>query len=307
MARRLRYIPEGHMVEVTARTIQGRHLLLPTPELTDIILGVLGRAQARFSMVIHAFVFLSNHFHMLLSPVSAKQLADFMCFVNGNVAKEAGKLAGWKAKFWGRRYQAIVVSNEEAAQIGRLNYLLANGCKEGLVARPQDWTGASTASALLNGDQFLTGHWFDRTLEYRARKAGKSETYDSLETVTLTPLPCWTHLEELDRQQQVGALVQQIEEDTARMHQENGTSPLGMDRVLLQDPHGYPEDFERSPAPLFHAATKKGRLLLREAYDTFLMNYRWAAERLKAGDLYVCFPSGSFPPPRPYVEGFAFG
>jgi hypothetical protein len=41
-----------------------------------------------------------------------------------------------------RRYNmriAIVVSGEDGAQIERLKYLLANGCKEGLVARPQDW------------------------------------------------------------------------------------------------------------------------------------------------------------------------
>jgi hypothetical protein len=92
MARRLRFVPKGAMVEVTNRTIQGRFLLRPTPELTDIILGIIGRAQARFGMVIHAFQFLSNHFHMLLSPRDAKNMADFMGFVESNLAKEGGKV-----------------------------------------------------------------------------------------------------------------------------------------------------------------------------------------------------------------------
>ena len=44
--RPLRLFPEGGaLVEVTTRTVQGRPLLRPTPELWDIILGVLGRAQ----------------------------------------------------------------------------------------------------------------------------------------------------------------------------------------------------------------------------------------------------------------------
>jgi len=46
---------------ITTRTIQGRLLLRPSPELTDIILGIIGKAQARYGMTIHAFVFLSTH------------------------------------------------------------------------------------------------------------------------------------------------------------------------------------------------------------------------------------------------------
>jgi hypothetical protein len=52
-------------------------MLRPSPELTDIILGILGiigKAQALYSMTIHAFVFLSTHSHFLLSPISAGQL-----------------------------------------------------------------------------------------------------------------------------------------------------------------------------------------------------------------------------------------
>ncbi len=46
MGRRLRFIPpEGALVEVTCRTVQGRFLLTPSADLNEIILGVLGRAQ----------------------------------------------------------------------------------------------------------------------------------------------------------------------------------------------------------------------------------------------------------------------
>jgi hypothetical protein len=45
----------------------------------------------------------------------------------------------WPHRVWSRRYQAILVSGEEAAQIERFRYLLSHGCKEGLVARSRDW------------------------------------------------------------------------------------------------------------------------------------------------------------------------
>ena len=38
--------------------------------------------------------------HMLLIPGSVDQLRRFMNFVNGNIAKEGGRLHGWREKFW---------------------------------------------------------------------------------------------------------------------------------------------------------------------------------------------------------------
>ena len=56
-------------------------------------------------------------------------MAQFMGHFNSNLAREAGRLAHWREKFWGRRYQAIPISEEEAAQSERLRYILAHGCK----------------------------------------------------------------------------------------------------------------------------------------------------------------------------------
>jgi hypothetical protein len=89
MPRPLRFIPNGALVEVTTRTMQGRLLLRPSPELSDIILGIIGKAQSLYPLAIHAFVVLSTHAHFLVSPASAEQLARFMQFVNADIAKEA--------------------------------------------------------------------------------------------------------------------------------------------------------------------------------------------------------------------------
>jgi putative transposase len=308
MGRRLRFMPrEESLVEVTNITMQDRFLLKPSEQLTEIILGILGRAQARFGMIIHAFQFLSNHFHMLLSPRNLKQQADFMCFVESNIAKEAGALHDWRGKFWSGRYKAIVVDEDEYTQVSRLKYLLSNGCKEGLVAKPQDWTGASVAVALLNGVKTLTGVWYDRTKEYRARRGGKSEVHSSVETITLTPLPCWAALDDEKSQQNAISLIQEIENETARMHKEKGTSPLGMEAVLKHNPHSRPKSIKNTPAPLFHAATRDAREKLRAAYQSFVECYRNAAERLKSGEFNVAFPSDCFPPPRPFVVAHAPG
>jgi len=127
MGRPIRYLPsEGSgLVEVTCRTVQGRYLLTPSPELNEILLGALGRAQQLYRVGICAFAFASNHFHLLLRVESTRQLALFMGHFNSNLAREAGRLVRWREKFWGRRYQSIPVSDEEAAQVERLRYVLA--------------------------------------------------------------------------------------------------------------------------------------------------------------------------------------
>jgi hypothetical protein len=69
MPRPLRFIPENSLVEITTRTLQGRLLLRPSPELTDIIFGIVGKAQDLYDMTIHAFVFLSTHAHFRLLAI----------------------------------------------------------------------------------------------------------------------------------------------------------------------------------------------------------------------------------------------
>ena len=59
--------------------------MLPTPEVRDAILGVLGFSLFLFpSIELHGFIFLSNHYHLLLTAHDPETLSRFMCFLNGN-------------------------------------------------------------------------------------------------------------------------------------------------------------------------------------------------------------------------------
>ena len=191
MPRSLRYIPDGgSLVEVTTRTFQSRLLLTPKPLLNRIILGALARASNRYEVGVVAFCCLSNHYHLILQVRDADQLASFMGLFNSKLAKEVIRLTGWKGKVWSRRYDPIPISEEEGAQVGRLLYVLSHGCKEGLVARPQDWPGVHAVSALLSGES-LKGTWYNRSLEHAARvRADKAdpECFAEQEVLSLVPL-----------------------------------------------------------------------------------------------------------------------
>jgi REP element-mobilizing transposase RayT len=87
VTRPLRFLPAGSLVEVTMRTLHGRLLLRPSPRANDLIVGVIGRAQSKYGMRIHALIFLSTHMHLLLSPESPQQLAAFMDYVLSGKAR----------------------------------------------------------------------------------------------------------------------------------------------------------------------------------------------------------------------------
>jgi REP element-mobilizing transposase RayT len=306
MSRKLRYVPEGGaLVEVTCRTIHSRFLLRPGRMINDIIVGVLARAQQKYPIRCCGYVFASNHLHLILDVDDAHQLSRFMRYVNSNLARKIGRLVGWRDKFWARRYQAIVISSEAAAQTERLKYVLSHGVKEDLVERVTDWPGVHCAQALMTGEP-VQGYWFDQTQEYAARRRGEDfdlMRYATLEVLTLSPLPCWRDLSEETRRKLVAEMIAEIESEAAARRERTGSQVLGASAVRGQHPFNRPAKPKKSPAPLFHAASQAVRQEFYAMYGWFVAAFREAAEKLRAGNRTVSFPTGSFPPALPFVAG----
>jgi hypothetical protein len=161
------------------------------------------------------------------------------------------------------------------------------------------------AKALVKGEA-LTGLWFDRTQEYAARNRG--ETFDrlkyaSVETLHLSPLPCWKHLSSEAWRGRALNLIHEIEDEAAVHRMSTGRRPLGVAAVLSQQPFDRPKRTKRSPAPFFHAVSLTVRRELWEGYRLFVAAFRQAADKLRAGDRNASFPLGSFPPALPFVGG----
>ena len=303
MADPLRWFIPNVMYEVTTRTIQERYLLAPSSGARELMLGVLGRGLALYPAVqLHAFAYLSNHGHLLLSSTDGQAFAWFLGYVNSNIAREMGRLHDWRGPFWGRRGRPIPVLDEGAA-VERLRYIMSQGVKEGLVAHPADWPGATSVPALL-GSMQLEGTWIDRDLETRARRAIRAASrrpFESRVVVSLAPIPPWSHLSHDDLVERHRALVAEVISQYRAMHRE----VLGPARAAIQDPHARPVAPARRPAPQCHASTSGVREAFRSAYRGFVNAFRRAAavarDALTRGDkpsaALARFPPGSYPRP----------
>ncbi len=308
MGRDIRYLPpedtDDTLAELTVRTIQQRYLLRPGPRLNQLVVGVLAHAQTATAMCVHGVVAMSSHIHLLVSPTTVEQMAEFMCLVNANLAKEAGRLHAWPGTMFPRRYASIPISNEPQAQIARLRYLMSQGTKENLVMAPTDWPGVHSSRAMIEG-RAMKGIWIKRREMYYARQRGK-DVLESDFTVDveleLDPLPCWRHLEAKAYRARVQEIADDIERATIARHKRDETVPKGAEWVRRRHPHERPKPGHRSPRPRFHAFAKKIRAQMVAAYREFLAAYRVAAERLAEGVLSVAFPEDCFPPPLPFVK-----
>jgi hypothetical protein len=152
----------------------------------------------------------------------------------------------------------------------------------------------------------VEGYWFDRSQEYAARQRRQDFDrlcYASLETLILSPLPCWKHLTVEARRRLAADLIAEIEAEAAVRRQGAGRQVLGAAAIRKQHPFHRPKRSKKSPAPVFHAASQAVRKGLYAAYAWFVAEYAAASERWLAGDRMVAFPTGSFPPALPFVAG----
>ena len=305
MPRDPRYILPNSLQHVVDVVHRNQYLLCPSEEVNERFLGVLGRAQQKYDMTICAAVVLASHYHLLLRPRDGQHLADFMCFLKTNLAKEIGhRLRGLKGHFFARRYHASMVSEEPAAQMQILRYILSHGVKENLVDTVRQWPGVHCAAALIDGT-VLGGRWPDRS----SSCVPSGDTTDmatqgaeaSWQAVDFSPLPCWQHLSAADWRRHVREMVDDIDHRAAVERRATGEKSMGVAAVLAQDPYFAPDEVEASPQPRFHTVDQQVLESLVEAWRHVLTAYALASEALRSGDRNAVFPPGMFPPALPFV------
>lgn len=306
MGRPLSYQPEEWTYfELTFRCMQGRFLLRPGSEENRRFIGVLGRSLELYgdNIDLHFAGGTSNHIHLLIRSRTAQDRAAFKCHLKTNLAKELGRLHGWREHVFGRRSRDIPVLDDEAVR-ERLKYLAAHGVKEGLVETPGWWPGVQWVNAVTEGQE-LRGVWYDRTRLYRllqaweARKPsnrGPKPTLEDVATkyvVRLTPLPFMEHLDEGEQRAEWKRLV----DEAVEAYPPERPKALGAEKVLEQNPHAKPRRMKNTPAPLVHSTRPDLRRQWMEAYRGFVTAFRAAMKRLREGLAAFEFPLGGVPPP----------
>ena len=137
---------------------------LNEPERRDLFLRILEQARQKYRFVVHGYVIMPEHFHLLMTEPEVGDPSVVMKVLKERFTKKlrtksAGApliasfaMSGFPhrdpAPVWQKRFYDFNVRTEQK-QIEKLRYMHRNPVKRGLVERPEQWEWSSFRSYLL--------------------------------------------------------------------------------------------------------------------------------------------------------------
>ena len=288
---------------VTNRCFQERLFLLPSRKVNQIIGYWLSRAHNLYGqgLDIFAFIFLSNHFHILLRDTSGN-LSRFLGYFQGNVARAINEHLGRKGDFWAREYDDVLVdetSNDDF--LNRYMYIICNSVKSGLTDTATEWIGLSSLHAAQKGE-LLSFTGVNRTRKHLLTRRNSNidpskytETFD----LKLAPPPM---LAELSQQDRLRAILELARNGEAEFKKQRCYLPaLGIKAIRKQKWFDRPRDSSFRPRIKVFASDPLRRKEMLEGYRNFVGIYRQYYDvfinAIKRGKRpVIMWPEWSFPP-----------
>jgi hypothetical protein len=283
---------------ITRRCIFRELRLRPSRAVEQLILYLLAVGSSRFSFPLHAFDFMSNHYHLIATD-RLGNVPEFAHWFNGLVARALNCYYGRWESFWAPgSYSAVELVDIEDI-IEKCAYVLANPVEAelvpcgaawpGVISHPNDWREDADGSRVTVVER---PKWFF---------SDRSELPEWAEL----RITCPPALAKLPREQVIANLIARRKEKenaaAQRMHAE-GRRFLGAKRVLAQSPFARPSSREprRELSPVIACRCRWRRIEELQCLKSFRLRYRDALERFREGERTVLFPYGTWGPARLY-------
>jgi REP-associated tyrosine transposase len=126
---------------VTSRTWESRALFVKQ-RLCEIFVGRLYAYRERRAFLLHAFVLMPDHFHMLLTPASDVTLEKAVQYIKGGSAHQIGEELSFSFPVWQRGFSDHRI--RDAADYGaHLRYIEQNPLKRRLVVTAEEYVWSS--------------------------------------------------------------------------------------------------------------------------------------------------------------------
>jgi putative transposase len=138
------YIP-GSAVFIT-QVVQNREPVFRNPENVGLLREILRNVKELYPFVMLGYVFLLDHFHMIIQPMGEGNFSSIMHSLKSNYTREykrrIGLLPSQSMKFWQKRFWDHVIRDDKDLE-NHLHYMHFNPVKHGLVRDPRDWQESS--------------------------------------------------------------------------------------------------------------------------------------------------------------------
>jgi len=102
----------------------------------------LSEAAKKYGVAVHAFVLMTNHVHLLVTPPEAEPMSRFMQFVGRRYVPYINHKYGKSGSVWEGRYKASLIQ-EDAYFLTVMRYIELNPVRAGMVERPGQYRWSS--------------------------------------------------------------------------------------------------------------------------------------------------------------------
>lgn len=157
MARPLRIRVPGVTYHVTQRGNDGAVTFFEPGDFENY-LRLLEIAARRYETQIHAYVLMSNHVHLLLTPQHADGLSRTLQYVAAVYSGHVNQRLGRTGTLWGPRFRSAPVATDEYS-LACHRYIELNPVRAGLAANPGSYPWSSFhTNALGEASSLLIPH-----------------------------------------------------------------------------------------------------------------------------------------------------
>lgn len=141
MARLPRLTVPGYPHHVIQRG-NNRQAIFAAAEDYGVLLDLLSENAAKFGVALHAYVLMSNHFHLLATPDSTEALPLMMQSVGRRYVRYFNDRQGRSGTLWEGRYRSTLIQTERYL-LACMAYIDLNPVRAGLVAEAREYPWSS--------------------------------------------------------------------------------------------------------------------------------------------------------------------
>lgn len=122
------------------------------------LLDLLEENAKKFDVAVHAYVLMSNHFHLLATPHTADGLPKMMQAVGRSYVRYFNDAQKRTGTLWEGRYKSTLIQTDRYL-LTCMAYIDLNPVRAGLVAQPQDYPWSSYLHYFgVRADRLITPH-----------------------------------------------------------------------------------------------------------------------------------------------------
>jgi len=130
---------------VTTKTWQNR-ALFQVPENTRILIECMLRHRDGGAYLLHEFVVMPNHLHLILTPSAETTLEKAMMLIKGGSSHEIHRQRGIGSQLWASGFHETSIRDRDD-YLKKSAYIRNNPVDAHLVSRAEEWPHASAAGA----------------------------------------------------------------------------------------------------------------------------------------------------------------